>query len=76
MWFHADPGEVLQALHGAPPPPVGEPICPLLFAPGLPHLYRVATRAEAVLWARLPTDDGLIDLNEPLLAEGAVTYSK
>jgi hypothetical protein len=72
VWFHADPESVLKALHGAPSPPVGEPTCPLLCAPGLPHLYRVATHAEAALWAMLPTDRVSFDVVEPLLAEGAV----
>jgi hypothetical protein len=53
-------------------PPVGEPTCPLLFAPGLPNLYRLATQAEAVLWAMLPAHDVPFDVVEPLLTEGAV----
>ena len=72
VWFHADPEAVLNALHGAPSPPVGEPTCPLLFAPGLPHLYRLATQTEAVLWAMLPAHDVPFDVVEPLLTEGAV----
>lgn len=72
VWFHADPEAVLKALHGAPCPPVSQPTCPLLFAPGLPHLYRLATQAEAVLWPMLPSYDVPFDVVEPLLAEGAV----
>jgi hypothetical protein len=75
VWFHADPEAVLEALEGAPPPPVSEPTCPLLFAPGLPHFYRLATPAEAVLWAMLPTYDAPFDVVEPLLAEGAVIWT-
>jgi hypothetical protein len=76
VWFHADPGAVLKALDGAPSPPVGEPTCPMLFAPGLPRLYRVATPAEAALWAVLPKDDVSFDVVEPLLAEGAVIRTR
>jgi hypothetical protein len=76
VWFHADPGAVLKALHGGPSPPVRGPTCPMLFAPGLPHLYRVATQAEAALWAMLPTDDGSFHVVEPLLAEGAVIRTR
>ena len=72
VWFHANPEAVLKALYGEPSPPVGKPTCPLLFAPGLQHLYRLATQAEAALWAMLPTYDVLYELVEPLLAEGAV----
>jgi len=75
VWFHADPEAVLKALHGAPSPAVSEPTCPLLFAPGLPHLYRPATQAEAVLWAMLPTYDVPLDVVEPLFAEGAAIWT-
>ena len=75
VWFYADPEAVLKALHDAPSPPVGEPTCPLLFAPGLPNLYRLATPAEAMLWAMLPTYDTPFDVVEPLLAEGAVIWT-
>ena len=62
VWFHADPGAVLKALRGAPSPPVGEPTCPMLFAPGLQLLYRLATQAEAALWTMLPTDNVSFDV--------------
>jgi hypothetical protein len=76
VWFHAEPAAVLRALHDAsPPPPVGEPNFPLLFAPGLADFHRLATAEEAALWARLPTDDAAPELIEPLLAEGAIAYA-
>jgi hypothetical protein len=72
VWFHADPGEVLNALRGAVIPPLEEPTCPLLFAPRLPRFYRVATTDEAKLWARLPATDIPFALVEQWLMEGAV----
>lgn len=76
VWFHAEPEAVLRALYGAAPPPVGEPAYPLLFAPGLPNLYRAATAEEAALWARLPADDEAPELVERLVAEGVVNYAE
>jgi len=73
VWFHADPAAVFRALRGAPPPPLGERAYPVLFAPGLPNLYRAATVEEAALWERLPADDGRPELIERLLAEEIVT---
>ena len=73
VWFHADPGAVLAALNGAPLPKLGAPRDAVLFAPGLPGLFRVATAVEAALWEQLPrTDTG--DLTGRLLAEGVVAY--
>lgn len=74
VWFYAEPVTVLRALHGGPVPPVGPVRYPLLFAPGLPNLYRAASVEEAVLWARLPADDADPRLIERLLAEGVVQY--
>lgn len=71
VWFHADPAQVLAALRGAPLPPIGRPQEAVLFAPGLPGLFRVATAAEAALWERLPeADEG--EQIAKLLAEGVV----
>ncbi|MGA3004170.1 MAG: hypothetical protein ABSE20_20860 [Acetobacteraceae bacterium] len=75
VWFHAEPGSVLRALHGATPPKVGKPAYPILFGPGVPNLCRAATPEEVVLWASLPTDDTAPDLVERLLAEGIVGYT-
>jgi hypothetical protein len=75
VWFHAEPGSVLQALHSAHLPPVGQPNWPLLFGPGVPNLCRAATAQEAALWARLPAEDQSPELVERLLAEGVVAYS-
>jgi hypothetical protein len=77
VWFHADPESVLKALYGGPVPPVGDPSYPLLFAPGLPHLYRAATSDDVALWARLPVDDALVDAPvERLLAEGVIARAE
>lgn len=72
VWFHAEPEAVLRALYGGPPPPVGAPAYPMLFAPGLPNLCRAASAEEAALWATLPADDATPELIELLLAEGVV----
>jgi len=75
VWFHAEPEDVLRALHGAPPPPVGDAVYPMLFAPGLPDLYRAASDEEVALWARLPTAEVPPGLLERLLAEGVLVRS-
>lgn len=74
VWFHADPGAVVMALTGGKLPPVGPPDHAVLFAPGLPNLFRTATEAEAALWARLPAADAPPALIEPLLMEGVLEY--
>jgi len=77
VWFHADPESVLKALYGRPVPPVGDPTYPLLFAPGLPHLYRAATAEEVAFWTRLPVDDAMVDTTiERLLAEGVIVEAE
>lgn len=73
VWFHADPGAVFAALRGAPLPPLGPPSDAVLFAPGLPNLFRVATEAEATLWERLPAAE-MGELVSTLLAEGVVAF--
>jgi hypothetical protein len=75
LWFHADPAAVIGALDGTPPPPVGPPAYPMLFAPGLPRFWRAATQSEAALWAALPSDEVEPDAIEQLLADGAVVYA-
>jgi hypothetical protein len=75
VWFYADPDEVIAGLAGEHLPPVGAPKHAVLFAPRLPDFFRVATEAEAGLWAALPTDlvpDALI---APLLRDGVIEYS-
>lgn len=73
VWFHADPNAVLRAVRGGVPPPVGARAWPLLFAPGLVRLWRIATAEEAALWERLPTADTAPELVARLLEEGVVT---
>ncbi len=48
------PEDLLSAvLAAAPLPPQATPLCHLLFAPGLPRMFRLATPAETELWAQL-----------------------
>jgi len=54
VWFRAEPKAVLDALNGGPVPPVGLPEHAMLFAPGLPDLFRPASAEEAALWDSLP----------------------
>lgn len=75
VWFHAEPGSVLRALHGGAVPPVGKPAWPVLFGPGIPNLSRAATTEEVELWLSLPADDSAPDVVERLLAEGIVRYT-
>lgn len=50
----AAPEDLLSAAQAAAPlPPQASPLYHLLFAPGLPRLYRMATSAETELWKRL-----------------------
>jgi hypothetical protein len=72
--FHADPGAVMMALNGGKLPPVGPPDHAVLFAPGLPNLFRTATEAEAALWAELPAADAPPALVARLLMEGVLAY--
>ncbi len=72
--FYADPGAVMAALKGGKLPPVGPPDYAVLFAPGLPNLFRTATEAEAGLWDRLPLADPPLSLITPLLMEGVLEY--
>ncbi len=75
VWFHADPSAVVAALGGGTLPPVGPPAHAVLFAPGLPDLFRSATGAEARLWAALPTANAPRALIAPLLAEGVLEFT-
>jgi hypothetical protein len=75
VWFHADPGAVVTALTDGKLPPVGPPEHAMLFAPGLPDLFRAATKAEAALWASLPIAEAPPALIAPLLMEGVLEYS-
>jgi hypothetical protein len=73
VWFHADPAAVMAAIGGAPPPPVGPPCQAVLFAPGLPNLFRLASRTEAAFWDSVPTADTRSPLIGPLLRDGAIS---
>jgi hypothetical protein len=72
--FHADPGAVMMVLTGGKLPPVGPPDHAVLFAPGLPNLFRTATEAEAALWAELPTAGAPPAVIARLLMEGVLAY--
>lgn len=74
VWFHADPGAVMMAVRGGKLPPVGPPDHALLFAPGLPNLFRTATKEEAELWAELPAANAPPALIARLLTEGVLAY--
>jgi hypothetical protein len=71
--FHADPGAVLTALQGGPLPPVGPAGHAVLFAPGLPGLFRAAHADEAGLWDAMPTD-GPVCIAGRLVTEGVLEY--
>jgi hypothetical protein len=71
--FHAD--EPMMALNGGEAPPVGSAEHAVLFGPGLPNLFRLATDDEAELWASLPLRDASPTAISTLLAEGTVEYS-
>lgn len=75
VWFYADPDEVIAGLTGEQLPPVGAPKHAVLFAPRLPDSFRIATEAEAQLWAALPTVLAPDTLIAPLLREGVIEYS-
>jgi len=51
--FHTQPELLLAALEGSPLPPLSQNTISLLFAPGLPGLFREATDGELTLLKRL-----------------------
>src|SRR5271170_7047899 len=69
VWFYADPGDVMAALNGGQLPPIGPPRHAVLFAPRIKGQFRVATEAEAALWATLPVTDAPPALVSALLME-------
>ena len=76
VWFYADPGEVVAGLTtGASLPRIGVAKHAVLFAPRLPDCFRIATAAEAELWAALPMADAPPALMAPLLSEGVIQYA-
>jgi len=73
--FYADPGAITMALNGAGElPPIGPPACAVFFAPGITNLFRVATDAEAALWATLALAEAPRPLVTALLKEGVLIY--
>lgn len=53
VYFFAEPARILDALDGGQPlPPLSEKPLSVLFAPGLPGLFRLASEDEDVLWSR------------------------
>jgi len=73
--FYADPGAIMMALNGADElPPLGPPTHAVLFAAGITNLFRIATDAEATLWATLAIADAPRPLVTALLSEGVLVY--
>jgi hypothetical protein len=51
--FHAEPARVLAALStSAPAPAVRRRTYPVLFAPGMPRLWRACSRKDVAIWTR------------------------
>jgi hypothetical protein len=54
LQFRADPDRLFNAVAAKQPlPPLSDRCFPILFAPGLPNLFRAAVADEAALWTRL-----------------------
>lgn len=65
VYFFAEPQRIFTALDRAEPlPPFSDRPYPVLFAPGLPGLYRPATIDETALWERLAAPVALRDLRD------------
>ena len=81
--FFAEPHRIFAALDGHHPlPPLSDRAYPVLFAPGLPGLFREASNDEAALWDKLAVstpsrelwgDPRAVRMVEAFLAVGAVT---
>ncbi len=76
VWFHAHPDAIMMPLNGGKLPPVGPPGHPVLFAPGIQNLFRMATEAEAAVWTTLAIADAPSDLIATLLMEGVLSHSE
>lgn len=74
IWFYADPAAFMSALDGDKLPPLGPPSHAVLFAPGIPNLFRIATTAEAVLWDIPAIADAPPALVAALLMEDVLAY--
>lgn len=74
VWFYADPSDVMMALNGGELPPVGPPSHAVLFAPGIPKLFRIATEGEVILWNTLESTEAPLKLVEDFLMNGILTY--
>jgi hypothetical protein len=66
------PTKVLMALNGGPPS-IGAAGHAVLFAPGLPDLFRAAGADEASLWDSMPTN-GPPRVVDRLVTEGVLEY--
>jgi hypothetical protein len=60
--FWTDPRLLLAAMAGHRLPPLSSDATPVLFAPGLDGLFRIATPEENALWQRLATPTSLTTL--------------
>ncbi len=72
--LYADPSAVMMAMNGGELPPVGPPGHAMLFAPGIPDLFRIATEGEVILWNTLAITKAPPTLVGDLLSEGVLMY--
>jgi hypothetical protein len=65
VYFFAEPQSIFAAMNEARPlPPLSNRSYPVLFAPGLPGLFRSATVDEAALWEKLAAPAAIQELLE------------
>ena len=70
VWMYADPRDVMMALNAGQLPLVGAPGHAVLFGPGIPDLFRMATETEVRLWNTLAIAEASPALVDQLLSEG------
>jgi hypothetical protein len=74
VWFPADPAGVRIPFENGQSTQVCLQNHAILFAPGLPNLFRIATEAEVALWDSLPVASAPAAVIGPLLIEGVLAY--
>ena len=74
VWLYSDPGTVMAAMNAGHLPPLGPPSHAVLFAPGIPALFREATELEVMLWNTLAITEAPPTLVDDLLREGVLMY--
>ncbi len=71
--FFTEPQQLLDAIEaGEPSPPLSDRSFPVLFAPGLPQLFRAATDDEVALWQRLARPMAIRALSRDRRAQQAI----